>query len=240
MRTHDLESQSSVTPAKALTFLREGNERFTTNLRTKRDLLMQVNQTRDGQFPFATILSCIDSRTSAELVFDQGLGDVFSIRIAGSVINEDVLGSMEFACKVAGSKLVVVLGHTGCGAIKGACDHVELGHLSTLLNKIQPAIYLERKTPTNRTSNNDAFVRNVTELQVRRSVEQIIDHSVLLRAMIEAGEVGLVGGVYSVESGIVDFFEDTYMCGRVKHHYLNANRTSVAEEPPTSGAARAF
>ena len=144
MKVHTKETQTTMTPEKALQFLKEGNHRFSNDLKANRNLLQQVNETRDGQFPFAVILSCIDSRVSSELVFDQGLGDVFSIRIAGSVINEDVLGSMEFSCKVAGSKLVVVLGHTKCGAIKGACDGVELGNLSTLLNKIQPAVYFEK------------------------------------------------------------------------------------------------
>src|ERR1044072_7638957 len=134
MRVHTKETQSTTTPLEALQFLREGNCRFLSNLKSNRNLLQQINETRDGQYPFATILSCIDSRTSAELIFDQGLGDIFSIRIAGNIINEDILGSMEFACKVAGSKLVVVLGHSKCGAIKGACDNVQLGNLSTLLN----------------------------------------------------------------------------------------------------------
>src|SRR5919205_2586939 len=135
MRTHTKETQATTTPQAALQFLREGNYRFVNNLKAHRNLLEQVNETRDGQFPFATILSCIDSRTSAELIFDQGLGDVFSVRIAGNIVNEDILGSMEFACKVAGSKFIVVLGHTKCGAIKGACDDVEIGNLTTLLSK---------------------------------------------------------------------------------------------------------
>ncbi|PRQ06728.1 carbonic anhydrase family protein [Enhygromyxa salina] len=221
MRTHTKETQATVTPAKALAFLREGNERFTNNLRAHRDLLEQVNQTSEGQFPFAVILSCIDSRTSTELIFDQGLGDVFSVRLAGNVVNDDVLGSMEFACRYAGSKLVVILGHTACGAIKGACDDVQLGHLSTLLNKIQPAVYHEQETKENRTSSNTTFVRNVTDLQVRRSVEMVIENSVVLRSMIEAGEVGLIGARYSVEDGSVEFFDDTYMCGEVKHVFLD-------------------
>ena len=139
MRTHNQETQATMTPKKALQYLHEGNDRFLSNLRASRDLLKQVNETRDGQFPFATVLSCIDSRTSAELIFDQGLGDIFSIRIAGNVLNDDILGSMEFTAKVAGVRAIVVLGHTRCGAIKGACDHVQLGNLSTLLNKIQPS-----------------------------------------------------------------------------------------------------
>lgn len=209
MRAHTKETQASMTPAKALQFLREGNQRFQNNLRAHRDLLEQVNDTRDGQFPFATILSCIDSRTSAELIFDQGLGDIFSIRIAGSIVDEDILGSMEFTCKVAGSKIVVVLGHSKCGAIKGACDGVQLGNLSTLLNKIQPSVHREKTITENRNSKNDAFVSKVTEMQVRRSVEQIIEGSVILREMIEKGEIYLIGGHYSVETGEVEFFEDT-------------------------------
>ena len=149
MRTHTKETQATTTPQMALEFLREGNHRFVNNLKSNRDLLEQVNETRDGQFPFAAILSCIDSRTSAELIFDQGLGEIFSIRIAGNVINDDILGSMEFACKIAGSKLIVVLGHTKCGAIRGACDNVQMGNLSTLLNKIQPSVYYERTTAEN-------------------------------------------------------------------------------------------
>ena len=221
MRTHSRESQSTVTPERALAFLREGNQRFVQNLRAHRDLLAQVNATREGQWPFATVLSCIDSRTSAELIFDQGLGDVMSIRIAGNIVNEDILGSMEFSCKVAGSRLVVVLGHSNCGAIKGACDHVQLGNLSTLLNKIQPSVYFEKTVRQNRTSKNDAFVARVTEIQVRRSVEAVVERSVVLREMVERGEIGLVGGVYSVDSGQVEFLEDTWMCGNVRHFYLD-------------------
>jgi carbonic anhydrase len=231
MRAHTKDTQATMTPAKALQYLREGNERFRQNLKASRDLLRQVNETRDGQFPFATVLSCIDSRTSAELIFDQGLGDVFSVRVAGPVINDDVLGSMEFATKIAGSKLVVVLGHTRCGAIKGACDHVQMGNLSTLLNKIEPAVYFERSVRADRTSNNDLFVRRVTDIQVHRSVEAIVERSVVLRQLIEAGQVGLVGGTYSVESGDVTFFDDTWMCGEVKHFYLDVTERSTIAPP---------
>lgn len=223
MRTHTKETQATTTPKEALQYLREGNYRFLSNLKANRNLLQQVNETRDGQFPFATILSCIDSRTSAELVFDQGLGDIFSIRIAGNIVNEDILGSMEFACKVAGSKLVVVLGHSKCGAIKGACDHVQMGNLSTLLNKIQPAVYFERQTKENRTSSNPDFVANVTEIQVKRSVETIVEQSVVLREMIEKEEIALIGAVYDVETGSVDFLEETLMYGETKHFYLDVN-----------------
>jgi carbonic anhydrase len=210
-----------MTPEQALTILKEGNGRFRQNLRVSRDLLQQVNATSDGQWPFATILSCIDSRTSAELIFDQGLGDVFSIRIAGNIINDDILGSMEFATKVAGSKLLVVLGHTNCGAIKGACDMVQLGNLSTLLNKIQPSVYLERKTKTDRNAKNEQFVERVARIQVRRSVESIIEHSVIVRELIETRAVGLIGAHYDIDTGEVEFFDDTYMCGTIKHFYLD-------------------
>src|SRR5688500_17244920 len=130
MRTFNKELQQQITPQQALQILKDGNERFINNLKVNRNLLQQVNETRDGQWPFAVVLSCIDSRTGAELVFDQGLGDIFSIRIAGNVVNDDIIGSMEFGCKVAGSKFILVLGHKKCGAVKGACDHVEMGHLS--------------------------------------------------------------------------------------------------------------
>jgi len=174
MRTLNKEIQAEITPRKALELLQEGNNRFVNNLKAHRDLLEQVNDTRDGQWPFATILSCIDSRTSAELIFDQGLGDVFSIRIAGNVTNTDILGSMEFACKVAGSKLIVVLGHTKCGAVKGACDHVEMGNLTELLSKLQPAVYEEQETKEDRSSKNSTFVENVAEINVKRTVKSII------------------------------------------------------------------
>lgn len=221
MRVHDKDSQATMTPEQALTILNEGNGRFRQNLRVSRDMLQQVNATSEGQWPFATILSCIDSRTSAELIFDQGLGDVFSIRIAGNIINDDILGSMEFATKVAGSKLLVVLGHTNCGAIKGACDMVQLGNLSTLLNKIQPSVYLERKTATDRNAKNEQFVERVARIQVRRSVESIIEHSVIIRELIETRAVGLIGAHYDIDTGEVEFFDDTYMCGTIKHFYLD-------------------
>lgn len=216
MKAHTLETQASITPAKALQFLKEGNERFVNNLKVSRDLLQQANETREGQFPFAVILSCIDSRTSAELIFDQGLGDVFSIRIAGNVVNTDIIGSLEFACKVAGSKLIVVLGHTNCGAIKGACDHVEMGSLTELLSKIQPAVYEERDTKEvdKRNSKNYKFVENVADLNVRRSVKSIVNRSYILEQMIENGEIAIIGAKHHLDSGHVEFFEDTCITNR--------------------------
>jgi carbonic anhydrase len=208
MKAHNRETQSQMTPRKALEFLKEGNKRFVTNLKAHRDLLEQVNATIDGQWPFATILSCIDSRTSTELIFDQGLGDVFSVRIAGNIVNTDILGSMEFACKVAGSKLIVVLGHSKCGAVKGACDHVEMGNLTELLSKIQPAVYQENSTKENRTSNNEPFVENVAEINVKRSVKNIIERSNILERMIENSEIGIVGAMHNIVTGKVTFYED--------------------------------
>jgi carbonic anhydrase len=208
MKTHTQETQANLTPRMALEFLKEGNERFVNNLKAQRDLLQQVNDTREGQWPFAVILSCIDSRTSAELVFDQGLGDIFSIRIAGNVVNTDIIGSIEFACKVAGSKLIVVLGHTNCGAIKGACDHVEMGNLTELLSKLQPAVYQEKETTENRTSSNKKFVENVAEINVRRSVESIIERSYILEQMLENSEIGIVGAMYNLKTGKVEFNKD--------------------------------
>lgn len=209
MKTLNKELQASITPRKALELLKNGNERFVNNLRAHRNLLEQVNDTRDGQWPFATILSCIDSRTSAELIFDQGLGDIFSVRIAGNIVNTDILGSMEFACKVAGSKLIVVLGHSKCGAVKGACDHVEMGNLTELLSKIQPAVYQEKETEQNRNASNPVFVENVAEINVKRNVKNIIERSFILEQMIENGQIGIVGAMHNIETGEVTFYEDS-------------------------------
>ncbi|MCF8318979.1 MAG: carbonic anhydrase [Sphingobacteriaceae bacterium] len=209
MRTHNKESQTSMTPEMAINILKEGNERFVSNLKFNRNLLQQVNETRDGQWPFAVVLSCIDSRTSAELVFDQGLGDIFSVRIAGNIVNEDILGSMEFACKVAGSKFIVVLGHTKCGAVKGACDHVELGNLTTLLAKLQPAVSCETQTTLNRDSSNAVFVENVAKINVEEAVGEIQAKSPILKEMIDKGEIGICGAMYNVETGLVEFYEHT-------------------------------
>ncbi|MCR6639016.1 MAG: carbonic anhydrase family protein [Sporocytophaga sp.] len=211
MKTCTKEIQATITPLKAIEILKAGNIRFINNLKANRNLLQQANDTRNGQWPFATILSCIDSRTSSELIFDQGLGDIFSIRIAGNIINTDILGSMEFACKVAGSKLLVVLGHTKCGAIKGACDHVEMGNLSELLAKLQPAVY-EEKTFTDvklRNSSNAEFVENVASINVYRAVNSIISRSYILEQMVEKGEIAIIGAMHNLETGIVEFYEDS-------------------------------
>ncbi len=207
MRTLTKELQDNISPLQALQLLRDGNSRFVNNLKFNRNLLQQVNETMEGQHPFAVILSCIDSRTSAELVFDQGLGDVFSVRIAGNVLNEDILGSMEFACKVAGAKIIVVLGHTKCGAIKGACDHVEMGNLTGLLNKIKPVLEL---TPyTNGTAY--AYPNAVAANNVHYVMDEIAKRSSIIEEMVKTHEIAIVGGMYDIETGIVDFYEHPHL-----------------------------
>lgn len=207
MRTQTKESQAQLTPKRAKEILLEGNERFVNSLRLNRNYLQQVNETSDGQYPFAVVLSCIDSRTSAELIFDQGLGDIFSARIAGNIVNEDILGSMEFACKVAGSKLIVVLGHTNCGAIKGACNNVELGNLTGLLRKIKPSMDAIRYDG-DRSAKNMEFVEMVAKKNVLNMLKEIPQKSPLLEEMIESGQIGMVGGMYNVETGAVEFYDD--------------------------------
>ncbi|MEO6941126.1 MAG: carbonic anhydrase family protein [Candidatus Kapaibacterium sp.] len=207
MRVHTKETQDGLTPELALEILKEGNVRFVNNIKAHRNLLEQINETSQGQFPFAAILSCIDSRTSAELIFDQGLGDIFSIRIAGNILNDDILGSMEFACKLAGSKLVVVLGHTKCGAIEGACDNVMLGHVTTLLNKIKPAIAQETQTRDERNGSNRSFVQNVTKKNVSLTVQLVREQSSILNQMEQQQQIKIVGGLHDIESGQVEFFD---------------------------------
>lgn len=205
MKTLTKELQDAITPEKALTLLLEGNKRFVNNLKANRNLLQQANETSDGQHPFAVILSCIDSRTSAEIIFDQGLGDIFSIRIAGNIINKDILGSMEFACKVAGSKIIVVLGHSKCGAVRGACDHVELGNLTALLDKIRPAIEAENTVLENRNSTNIEFVEKVTVLNVNKVKTSITERSPILKDMVEKNEIQIIGGIHDLNTGEVNF-----------------------------------
>lgn len=208
MKTLTKEVRDLITPLQAIEQLKNGNKRFVDNKKVSRDLLQQVKETSAGQYPFAVILSCIDSRTSSELIFDQGIGDVFNIRIAGNFQNEDILGSMEFACKAAGSKVIVVLGHTRCGAVKGACDDVKLGNLTALLSKLKPAVEAEKTEKSERNSKNSDFVEKVASLNVRLTNKQILKNSPTLKEMIEKGEIALIGGMYDVESGIVDFYDD--------------------------------
>lgn len=209
MKAHTQETQATMTPHKSLQYLKEGNQRFQNNLKANRNLLEQVNDTREGQFPFATILSCIDSRVSAELVFDQGLGDIFSVRIAGNFVNEDILGSMEFACKLAGTKLIVVLGHTSCGAVKGACDDAKMGNLTSLLSKIKPAVegVTEPKDENLRNSTNSDFVDNVSKKNVQLTIDRIHKESPILSEMEKNGEIMIIGAMYDISNGAVTFYE---------------------------------
>ncbi len=209
MKAHTRETQATMTPQKSLDYLKEGNIRFQNNLKANRNLLEQVNDTSEGQFPFATILSCIDSRVSAELVFDQGLGDIFSVRIAGNFVNTDILGSMEFACKLAGTKLIVVLGHTACGAVKGACDDAKLGNLTSMLSKIKPAVeaVAETKDASLRNSSNPEFVDNVASKNVLIAIDNIMKDSPVLAEMANNGDIKIVGAMYDINTGAVDFYE---------------------------------
>jgi len=208
MWVHTKESQDKLTPKQALEFLKEGNKRFLNNLKANRNLLKQVNQTSDGQFPFATVLSCIDSRTSAELIFDEGLGDIFSIRIAGNILNEDILGSMEYACGIANSKILVVLGHTKCGAVIGACNNLKTGYFTGLLSKINPAIDKETTTKVDRNGQNLTFVNNVSIINIHLTISQIRKQSLILDNLEKDGKIIIVGGLYDIETGAVSFYDN--------------------------------
>ena len=209
MKAHTRQTQAAITPLDAIEILKEGNRRFVKNQLADRDLLDQVADTATGQYPFATILSCIDSRVSAELIFDQGVGDIFSVRVAGNIVNEDLLGSMEFACKLAGTKLIVVLGHTSCGAVKGACDGAQLGNLTVLLEKIKPAVSAikEPADPSMRNSKNTTFVDQVAEKNVALTIKNIRLMSPVLEEMEDAGEIKIIGGMYDIHNGKVRFFD---------------------------------
>ncbi len=208
MKAHTSEKQSTINPEKALQFLKEGNQRFVNNLKVNRNLLEQVNDTREGQWPFATVLSCIDSRTSAELIFDQGLGDIFSIRIAGNFANQDILGSMEFACNVAGSKLVLVLGHTNCGALKGGLDAAKIedlgmDNLNHLIYHFEPCIHEIINEGEERSSKNEALLERLNLCNIKRTIEDIRHQSSTLRALEKEGKIKILGANYDVKTGVV-------------------------------------
>ena len=208
MKAHTSETQATITPEKALQFLQEGNQRFVNNLKVNRNLLEQVNDTREGQWPFAAVLSCIDSRTSAELVFDQGLGDIFSIRIAGNFANQDILGSMEFACNVAGSKLVVVLGHTKCGALKGGLDAPQIeglgmDNLNHLIYHFEPCIHEVIKEGEERSSKNEDLLERLNVCNIKSTINDIRHQSSTLRNLEKEGKIMIVGANYDVETGVV-------------------------------------
>lgn len=208
MKAQTKESQSALSHENILQILKEGNERFVNSQSLNRSLQQQVEETSTGQFPFAAVLSCIDSRVPVETVFDQGIGDLFSIRIAGNFVNDDILGSMEFACKLAGSKVILVLGHTSCGAVKGACDHAELGLLTGLLDKIKPAVNAVKEPADEalRNSKNREFVDEVATKNVSLTLENIRTRSEVLAEMERNNEIMLVGAMYDVGSGQVTFY----------------------------------
>ena len=207
MKAQTKETQAAISPVQAIELLKEGNQRFVNRDPADRDLIEQVSDTRSGQYPFATILGCIDSRVSAELIFDQGVGDIFSARVAGNIVNEDLLGSMEFACKLAGTKIVVVLGHTSCGAVKGAVDNAELGNLTALVSKIRPAVNAvsDPSDPAERTSQNTTFVNDVARTNVVLTIDQIRQDSPVLAEMERDGDIIIVGAMYDIASGEVSF-----------------------------------
>jgi len=202
-QTQTKDSQSSITPSIAMELLMEGNKRFMDGKSVARDLHKQVSDTGSGQFPFATVLSCIDSRVSSEIIFDQGIGDIFSIRIAGNFVNEDILGSMEFACKLAGTKVILILGHTSCGAVKGACDHAKLGNLTAMLSKITPSVdsVLEPADQSERNSSNISFVNAVAQQNVKMTIERIKNESPVLNEMLQSGDIEIKGGMYDIHTG---------------------------------------
>jgi len=222
MRKHSKEYLQNLTPYQGYQILLEGNKRFMQNLNSDHDHLELINQTREGQYPFAVILSCMDSRTSVELIFDQGLGDLFSIRVAGNIVNNDILASIEYAIKYVGTKVLMVLGHTECGAIKSAKQNITDGHLTSLLKRIQPSI----SKALLQQDQNYLFADTVAYTNVENSLEQIITGSDIVKQMFEEGKIGILGGVYNIENGQVDFFknltkkrkEDLAQRGAKKNH----------------------
>ncbi|WP_281541652.1 carbonic anhydrase family protein [Maribacter aestuarii] len=209
MKAQTKETQAAISPDQAIQLLKEGNARFVANKKANRDLLGQVKETASGQYPFATILSCIDSRVSAELIFDQGVGDIFSARVAGNIVNEDLLGSVEFACKLAGTKVFVVLGHTACGAVKGACDDAKMGNLTILLHKIKPAVRAVKEPSDSnlRNSKNIDFVNDVVTKNVELTIEDTRSLSPVLKEMEDNGEIKIIGAIYDISNGKVTFLD---------------------------------
>ncbi|MBE0653792.1 MAG: carbonic anhydrase [Bacteroidales bacterium] len=203
--TQSQESQSAISPDQAVQMLIDGNSRFVQGKMIERDLIDQVEKTGSGQYPFAAVVSCIDSRIPTEMVFDQGVGDIFNARIAGNFVNTDILGSLEFATKVAGSKAIVVLGHTQCGAVKGAADKVELGNLTATLKNLEPAVKAVTDVKENRNSKNNVFVQKIADKNVELTIDNIKNNSPIIREMYEKGELAIIGAMYDVETGEVTF-----------------------------------
>jgi carbonic anhydrase len=211
MYKHPLLNRDKMSPQEALDILIEGNHRFTNNLSVSKDLLNLVTLTKDRQHPFTSVLSCSDSRAPVEMLFDQALGDVFSVRLAGNIASDKVIGSLEFSSKYLGSKLIVVLGHSDCGAVKAACDNFREGHIGEIINLIRPAVRMEKTTVENRSSTNEVFLDKVCALNVRVQINEIIHSSDIIQDMLAAKQIGMVGGVYNLATGEVSFLADTLM-----------------------------
>jgi len=211
MYKHPFLDRDKMSPQEALDILVEGNHRFANNLTTNKDMHNLVMMTKERQHPFVSMLSCSDSRAPVEMVFDQALGDVFSVRLAGNIASDKAIGSLEFGCKYLNSKLVLVLGHTGCGAVKAACDNFRDGHIGEIINLIRPAVRQEKTVSQNRTSENTDFVDRVCELNVISQIEEIIHSSDIIQDMLTAKQIGVVGGIYNLSTGDVHFLPDTLM-----------------------------
>ena len=211
MYTHPLLNRDKITPKEALDVLIEGNHRFVNNYQSDKDFQSLVKITKDKQHPFAAVLSCSDSRAPTEMLFDQALGDVFSVRLAGNIASDKAIGSLEFSSKYLGSKLIVVMGHTGCGAVKAACDDFKDGHIGEIINMIKPAIRHEKTVLEDRTSKNEDFVQKICELNVRYQIDQIIRTSDIIQDMLQAKQIGVVGGMYNLATAHVTFFQDSFL-----------------------------
>ena len=211
MYKHPLLDRDKMSPQEALDILIEGNHRFANNLTANKDLLSLVELTKNKQHPFASFLSCSDSRAPVELLFDQALGDIFSVRLAGNIASDKCIGSLEFSSKYLGSKLIVVMGHSSCGAVKAACDDFKDGHIGEIINMIKPAIRHEKTVTEDRNSKNEAFVQKICELNVQYQIDQIVRTSDIIQDMLTAKQIGVVGGVYDLNTGIVRFLPDSLM-----------------------------
>lgn len=210
MYKHPFTDRDKMSPQEALAILVEGNQRFINNISANKDLLHVANLTKERQHPFAAILSCSDSRTSTEIIFDQSLGDIFSVRLAGNIASRKAIGSLEYSCKYLDSKLVVVLGHSGCGAVTAACDHFTGGNIGEITKLIEPAVALEHTCKENRSSSNKAFLSKVGYLNLGVQIQRILDNSTILRDMLANKEIGIVGGIYDLATATVDFPEDQH------------------------------
>jgi len=215
MYKHPLLDREKMTPKEALQILVEGNERFVNQKSDEKDFKFLIQETTDKQHPFATVLSCSDSRVPVELLFDQALGDVFSVRLAGNIASDKAIGSMEYSSKYTGSKLIVVLGHSSCGAVKAACDDFKDGHIGEIVNLIRPSLRQETTVcnAEDRCSENADFVEKVVEQNVRYQIETIRRHSDILDSMLNEGAIGIIGAVYDLTNGSVEFLEDTFVGG---------------------------